>query len=259
MFKNSDSIRLNTEDREPGIRPSAVPLWAQVERTLRQLIQTGQYKVGDQIPPEDELASMFGVSRMTVRQAVQRLAEEGQLTRSRGRGTFVATPPLSRAINTQYLDGFFATLQAQGHTIISRVLAFERISADDTVAAALTLAPGVQVYRLERLRSVDGEPVSIQTTYLPVLVLPGLQQFDFERTSLYKVLKGEYNFQVVAIDQKISAREATAEQASLLEVSPGSALLYVVKVSRTADNLLIEYGELYFLPSRYQLTMSIRA
>lgn len=235
-----------------------LPLWAQIERTLRDQIDTGAYKEGDQIPPEPELAAMYGVSRMTVRQAVSRLVAEGLLTRWRGRGTFVAKPPLTRPVNNQYLDGFFATLKARGHSVVSRVLSFDRRPAEPAVGAALGIGPGVQVYRLERLRFVDDLPVSIQITYLPALPLTGLDRFDFAHTSLYQVLKEAYAFPVLSIDQWISARTAAPPQASLLQVAPGSALLYVEKVSCTTARMAIEYGQLYFVPNRYQLTMSIR-
>lgn len=247
------------DEEEVGVRLSAVPLWAQIERTLRQMIQSGQWKEGHQLPPEPELAASFGVSRVTVRQAVQRLVDEGRVIRQRGKGSFVTRPPVSRAVNNQYLDGFFATLQAQGHTVLSQVRDLCRVPATDAIAAALGIAPATQVYRLERLRFVDGEAVSIQITCLPSLPLPGLDRFDFAETSLYKVLKEEFTLPILSIEQTISARMATPLQAELLNVAPGSALLYVEKVSRTSNSMPIEFGQLFFVPTRYQLTMSIRA
>lgn len=240
------------------MRQSAVPLWAQIERAIREMIHAGKYKVGDRLPAEPELAAMFGVSRMTIRQAVQKLVHEGLLTRGRGLGTFVSRPPLVRALNSQYLDGFFATLQAQGHAVVSQVLRFERQPAEEHVAEALRLPPGAQVFRLERLRLVDGDPLSIQITYLPVLPLPTLDQFDFSCRSLYDVLRTEYDLPILAIDQRISAKAASPVQARLMHISPGFPLLYVEKTSRTTDEREIEFGQLYFNPTVYQLTMAIR-
>jgi GntR family transcriptional regulator len=241
------------------VPPSAIPLWVQIQRSIREMILSGKYQVGDRIPPESELTAMYGVSRMTVRQAVQHLVREGLLTRGRGRGTFVSKPPLSRAVNNQYLDGFFTTLKANGHSVVSQVLAFDRLPASPSVATGLELAGGVQVYRLERLRFVDDEPISIQTTYLPALPLAGLDCFDFAQQSLYQVLKDTYSLPILAIDQRLSARAATTMQAQLLQVPVGSPLLYVEKVSRTVDEQAIEFGSLWFVPAKYQLTMAIRA
>jgi GntR family transcriptional regulator len=241
------------------VRPPSVPLWAQIEHAIRNQMESGQYPIGSRLPSEPDLCQMFGVSRMTVRQAVQQLVDEGRLVRGRGRGTFVARPPLQREINSQYLDGFFATLTARGHTVSSRVLALDRVAAGETAAAALGLATGVQVYRLERLRLVDGAPVSVQIACLPVLLVPGLERFDFGRHSLYGVLREEYGLQVSAIEQKISARAATPQLAHLMDLPPGSPLLYVEKISRTRGAQPLEFGELYFDPAGYQLTMAIRS
>lgn len=244
---------------EALLRRSAVPLWAQIERLLREMISSGAYTEGSRLPSEPEMASMFGVSRMTVRQAVQRLVEEGRLTRGRGRGTFVSRPAVQREINAQYLDGFFATLTAQGHEVVSRVIAFDQGPADDTVATELRLPYGAHVRRLERLRFVDGTPVSLQVSYLPVLLTPGLDRINFDSISLYRVLRDQLGIRIVAIDQKISARAASAALSRLLQVPPGAPLLYVEKVSRTAEEVPVEFGQLHFNPAHYQLTMAIRS
>lgn len=241
------------------LRHSAVPLWAQIERLLRESLLSGSYPEGSRLPSEPEMAAMFGVSRMTVRQAVQRLVDEGRLNRGRGRGTFVSLPPVQRELNTQYLDGFFATLTAQGREVISRVVTFGQGPADETVTGALRLPAGAHVRRLERLRFVDGTPVSLQISYLPVLLTPGLDRFDFSFVSLYKVLREQYGLQISAIDQKITARPATSSLARLLQISTGAPLLYLEKVSRTPDEVTVEFGQLHFNPSHYQLTMAIRS
>lgn len=242
-----------------AVRQSAVPLWAQIEESIRQMITSGQYPVGSRLPSEPELCEMFGVSRMTIRQAIQRLVDEARLTRGRGRGTFVSRPPVQREINAQYTDGFFATLTAAGHTVHSQVLSFERLPSDEPTATALCLSPGAQVYRLERLRLVDGEPVSVQISCLPLLLVPGLDQYDFGSRSLYQVLKADYGLTILAIDQKFSARAATPQLGRLMQLPSGAPLLYVEKVSRTTGEQPLEFGQLYFNPTTYQMTMAIRS
>jgi GntR family transcriptional regulator len=241
------------------LRQSSVPLWVRIERSLRQMLLSETYPIGSQLPSEPALAATFGVSRMTVRQAVQRLVSEGHLTRGRGRGTFVTRPPVRREVSTQYLDGFFATLTGRGHQVETQVLNLRQEPADHRVASALQLTTGTHVYRLERLRFVDGEPVSIQTSYLPVLLVLGLEQYDFTTVSLYEVLSKRLGLAVLAIDQTISALTANPNHAHLLRLPVGSALLHVDKVARTDNDTPLEFGQLLFNPSAYQLTMSIRS
>src|SRR5262249_24205903 len=154
-----------------------IPLYHQLKTLLLEQIRTGEMKPNDRLPAEDELAATHGVSKATVRQALNELAIAGVLRREQGRGTFVAEPKLAQG--PREMTSFTDEMRSRGLHPTSKVLIQDVIKAEADVAEKLRIAEGSQVMRLKRLRLADGEPMGIQTAYLLLALAPQLDQEDF--------------------------------------------------------------------------------
>jgi GntR family transcriptional regulator len=163
------------------------PLWHQAEMALRGLIESGEWTSGSQIPNEDRLCDMLGISRITVRHALRNLEEAGLLRRKHGRGTFVRSATVIAGVRglTSFTDEMKTLALAAG----TRLLAADRLSADEEMADALEITIGDPVVRLRRLRLGNGMPIGIQTSHLPEARVPGLFADAQNVQSLYNWLK----------------------------------------------------------------------
>ncbi len=236
----------------PVRRDSAEPLYLQIRNSLLQAIRDGHLKPDQRVPSERELSEMTGVSRMTVRQALQSLIAEGVLYTVPGKGTFVSCGPKIEQ-NLQRLSGFTEEVRAQGFTPGSRVLSVERIGADKQVAAALDLPPDTPVIRIARQRLVDDVPVAIEKAYLEAERFPGLESIDWETHSLYQVLLTRYHIVLVQARQFIEAQEANRYVAELLGIERGKPILAMERVTYTTDNQPVEYVRSFYRADRFRL------
>ena len=147
-------------------KQSPIPIYIQIEEQLKQQIQQGDFPIGTTIPSERELTERFDVSRMTVRQAITNLVNDGLLYREKGRGTFVASPKVEQPLNG--LTSFTEDMMARGMVPSSKMINFEILEPESDISAALQLAQGDEVYFVERIRFADDKPMAIERTYLPV-------------------------------------------------------------------------------------------
>ncbi len=235
----------------------SAPLYAQTAEALRKRVGS-EWRVGDRIPAEPRLCEEFGVSSITMRRAVATLVAEGLLVRLQGRGTFVAA---DRSIvqGPPRLTSFTEDMEARGWVSTARVITIQtgKVSAD--VCLQLGIGEGSVVTAIERVRLADGEAVALQVAYLPAIVFPGLEQFDFARDSLYKVLKDRYDVQPAAATESYRASTAGPEEAKLLEVPPGSAVLRAERVTVDGAGHKIEYVRSVIRGDRYSLQLRLTA
>jgi GntR family transcriptional regulator len=221
-------------------RSSPIPYYIQLKDTIREKIERGEWKAGDQIPSEPDLCLMFNVSRTVIRQALKDIAYEGLIVREKGKGTFVAEPKISESL-IQNLTGFYQDMQDRGHTPVSKVLKQEVIPANPKVAKYLSLAAGALVIEIQRLRFVQGEPIVLVTTYLPYSLCPKLMQIDLTNRSLYKFIEEECNLFISRGQRVIEAVAANDHEAQLLQVPEGAPLILINSVSYLSDGTPIEY------------------
>lgn len=208
----------------PLDRSSPVPLYRQLEGILRSELADGSASL-----TELGLAERFGVSRYTVRQALDVLQRDGLIERQKKRGTFPAT---GRRIQ-QPLEGIYSferSLNQLGLEPSSRVLSLAVIPAGGALVDRLTLAQGEPVFELARLRSAAGEPLVVETIWLPRRLVPGLDELDVTG-SIYDLLRREYELDMTAADESIQPIVLDAQQARLLGVGKGSAAFFVERVS----------------------------
>ena len=221
-------------------RASYVPFYIQVMDALKEAIEDGGLKPGDQLPGEPELCRLFDVSRTVIRQALKELEFEGLILREKGKGTFVAEPKIDESL-FQELTGFYQDMTARGHRLVSEVLKQQIVPAGKRVAAYLQIDPTTSVIQIDRLRFVDDEPIVLVTTYLPILLCPTLIDVDLRARSLYSFLEDEYQIVIVRGHRTLEAVPANEYEAELLQVSKGAPLIMLDSVSYLADGTPIEY------------------
>lgn len=219
---------------------------------LRSLV-THELDVGDAIPSERVLCERFGVSRMTVRQAVDALVVDGLLVREQGRGTFVA--PVKVDLEPR-LASFGEEMRRRGMVASSTVLAAEVVEATPDVADALDLAPGAALHHLHRVRHADGEPMAIEQTWVPVDLVPGLLSAG-PPESVYGELRGR-GLEPDWGEDTVAASEVDAQDAPLLGLRPGAPVLRVSR--RTfAGHVACAYSRSSYRADRYELWVPLRA
>lgn len=209
---------------------------------------------GTLVPAERRLAEEFGISRVTVRQAIQELVVEGKLSRAHGRGTFVAPPKLTHVIG---LTSTADAIRAQGAVPSSRILTVGECPADREVADRLRLAPGTAVVALKRLRLADSECMALDHSYFEAARFPGLVGHLDGTRGLYQVLQEEYGCLPAQAEETIEAAMASPEEAALLEVETGVPMLEVEKLSYDAEGVPMEFSRGLFRGDRYRFLIHL--
>lgn len=211
-------------------RRSPIPFYFQLTKLLIAEIESGRWAVGERLPSEPAICEQFGVSRTTVRHSLAEIESEGLIRREKGRGTFVAERR-SGGWLLQSAHGFYEEAERAGRTVRSRVLgrAVEPLPA--WASDALRLRPGSTGVTIERLRWMDDRVVMYVVSHFPVDVAETLLGADLELTSLYRVLEERHRLTVAGGRRVVEAARAERELAKLLEIEPGSPLLYVEAVS----------------------------
>lgn len=221
-------------------RASYVPFYIQVMDVLKEAIDNGDFKPGDQLPGEPELCRLFDVSRTVIRQALKELEFEGLILRKKGKGTFIAEPKIEESL-FQELTGTYQDMTAKGHRLVSEVMKQEVVPAGKKVSAYLQIDPSTPVIQIDRLRFVDDEPIVLVTTYLPNSLCPTLIDVDLRNQSLYSFLESEYDLVLERGHRTLEAVPANEYEAELLQVSKGAPLILLDSVSFLADGTPIEY------------------
>lgn len=233
-------------------RSSPVPLYFQVAEQLEQAIRDGSLVPGERISNEVALAQELGLSRPTMRQAIQVLVDKGLLVRKRGVGTQVVRGKVHRPLE---LTSLFDDLTAAGQRVSTRVLSLAEIEPDAETAAALQLSRGDLVWRLERLRSVGGEPLAHMLNFLPAS-LSDLGSVDFTTVGLYETLRKRGVVMRVA-QQRICARRAEPAEAKLLGEKRGAPLLTMERTAFDDAGRAVEIGIHAYRPSLYSFESTL--
>ena len=247
MKKSSDSVNSGVQPtvlRPTALQPTAlrrgpIPLHHQVYLELRAALDAGQWRPGDRLPTERELAESFGCSLITVRRALDELRRERRIERTPGRGTFVAAPPLERDLTA--LTSFTNEMRERGLDPETRLVSAATEPASPAVAAALAIAPGAETFVIERLRSVGGRPLLLEQVHLPTSRFPDLSGADLERGSLYELLARAYGAQPIRGTETIEPILPSTREAGLLDQSPRRPALLIELVAYASDDAPVEY------------------
>ncbi|WP_319460270.1 GntR family transcriptional regulator [Micromonospora sp. RTP1Z1] len=233
-------------------RSSPVPLYFQVAEQFSAAIQRGDLAPGDRLDSELQLADRLGLSRPTVRQAIQHLVDKGLIVRRRGVGTQVVRGQVRRAVELTSLHDDLARAGRQPST---SVLELATVACPAEVAAALGVTAGGEVQHLRRLRFADGEPLAVMENWLPLdlvrLTLDGLQS-----RGLYAILRAA-GLRVRGAQQRIGARAATAAEAQMLGERRGAPLLTMTRTAYDDQGRIVEHGAHIYRASRYALEVTV--
>ncbi|GGF42758.1 GntR family transcriptional regulator [Microbacterium sorbitolivorans] len=221
----------------------------------------GTMRVGDRLPSEKELCEELGVSRITLRHAVDGLVQDGRLAREHGRGTFVSAPKPGIHYPERFADivtGFHRQQTSAGHTVATRVLRQELVAADNEIARLLDVPSGARVVELVRLRFVNGQLHQHVVTYLPHDRFPECASADFTTGSLFDYLHERYGVVLSRNDMRVGVEEATADVALNLEVAPSLRLLAVASTVYDQDGHPVAHGVARHTPLNSEIELSLR-
>jgi len=227
MFSDINSIQIK-----------GVPLYVQIREAIKKRIENHEIKVGAQLPSEADLADMFGVSRMTVRRAIEDLVMDGLLIRKQGTGTIVS----SRKVVRDYtkLTSFHEDARLRGMNPISHILKLEIIVPPEDCIEKLMIKETDKVYHIMRLREVDdNQIIALHELFIPQSLCPWIEDANLENESLYELYK-KHGMAIEWGKQIVEAHAATQEQAGYLQIPLGSPLLFSERISYTANNIPVE-------------------
>lgn len=235
---------------------SPLPKYYQLKEIIRGMIEAGELREGQLVPSERELCERYGISRMTARQAIIELVNEGALYREQGRGTFVAGKKFQQ--EGARLNSFTRDMKDRGMTASSEVLGIEVGEAGPVVARMLGIAPGARIIRIERVRDANGEPMALETSHLLYETAEGVLGVDLAERSLYEELR-KRGVRIAGAEQSYEAVLVNDYEAEHLGVPAGSPALLVERVTFDAEDKPFEYVKSTYRADRYRVTTVLRA
>jgi GntR family transcriptional regulator, N-acetylglucosamine utilization regulator len=230
-------------------RNSPLPRYFQLKEILRERIRSGEWKPGELIPSERELSEKYGISRMTARQAITDLVNEGIFYREQGKGTFVSQRKITQQLI--HLTGFTEDIRARGQRPGTKVLSAMMHPADEESAEKLRINQGTPIFRLQRLRLADDEPLAIELSQISFKGCEKLLEEDLEHNSLYRLLEAKYGISLMEADQELEAGLTGSEEAQLLKISIARPVLFTRRVTYTDRNQPIEYAKAVYCGNKY--------
>jgi GntR family transcriptional regulator len=241
-----------------------VPLYYQLEELLINEIQANNFKEDEPILTEMELSKIFGISRPTIRQAINDLVNEGYLYRLKGKGTFVAKSKINQEF-IQMIDSFNAEIYKKGLIPRTKVLQQSIILSNEEISKSLQIEINEKVTVLKRLRYADKKqdskladsPLLVVTTYIPYYLCKDIEKIDFEKESLYKTLDNR-KLKVERVRRTFEARKANLDAAKLLQIKEGDPVLYFETIGFLENNTPIEYSKCSYRGDRNSFVVEIR-
>lgn len=239
-------IKLQQLDRD-----SAVPLYYQIQQRLLGQIRSGALKMGEPLPPVQEIAATLGVSNMTARQAIKSLCELGIVYSKQGKGTFISGIKLEK--DFRQVLSFTEEMKARGSKPRSKVLSFEAKPGSAQVIEALRLKPEEEVIQLRRVRQANNLPMGIECSSLPLRLCPDLLEAFDPCTSLYKILSQRYGLHMIVADEVVEVGLANSEEARLLRITKGSPVFFFTRISYIQSGQPVEHVKATYRGDRYKI------
>src|SRR5699024_2272507 len=205
-------------------------------RDLMRKIDTGQFAEDAKLPSERVLCEMYGLSRITVRQALGELVRDGYIYKVHGKGTFVSPRAYDQPLVKLY--SFTEEMRALGKVPSSEVLSFRRISVDERLADVMQITAGDSVFEVVRLRFADGEALLYETSYLPGVLFPGLREDVLRERPMYEAFYDDYGFHVTRATERFMATVVGEAEAKKLDMTPGQPAMLIKRHAYQRGQLL---------------------
>lgn len=225
-----------------------------ISQFYSEQIASGKLQDGQQLPTEEALCNLFGVSRATVRKALDDLAYQGYILKKHSKGSFVRAGVASMCLDS--LQSFTEEMARRGLSVSSRLMRVTLENAGPLAAAKLDIAEHSKVYVVERLRLVEGEPMAIEKVLLPYFYCPDLSRHDLS-SSLYRLLEKEYGLRLARANQILEAALASKREAELLSIVPKSSVLKIERTSCLANNRPLEYAISSYRGDKYKFYVTM--
>jgi GntR family transcriptional regulator len=239
-------------------RNSPVPFYYQLEEGIRALIREGGLNPGDMLPSEMTLATQFGVSRITVRQALKNLTNEGLLVRKRAVGTSVAYPRIIVPIAIDRLTGLTQTMAQYGMKVRSEVLEQILVQASGEVMRELKMTHTDMVVMIRRVRTVNNIPLVVENVHHPYVKFPKLLKMDLKDRSIYEILEKDYHLYPAEAKDRFVADVASRDIAALLDIDVGAPVMRYKRTAYDQTGLPIEFTMSIYRADQYQFETNYR-
>lgn len=228
-----------------------IPLHLQVKGILKEEIVTGKYR--SKIPSERELMNRFGVSRTTIREAINHLVNEGLLIKQHGKGTFIRKQkPVQEWLHT--LNSLTDTIERFGMKPGSKLLAIKRVT-NHHISKRLGTD---HIYLIKRLRTADDIPIAIERHFVPVELGEKLKSYDLNKITIYHVMEQDLNIKMYEAEQVITCKEINKEDAEHLQIEDGTNVLFVDRIIRDVQGEIIEYYKSTVKPTMYEFRLKMK-
>ncbi|XCP85751.1 GntR family transcriptional regulator [Roseburia hominis] len=233
-------------------RNTPKPLYQQLKGILMDEIEAGKWEPNEKIPSENELSSLYGLSRMTARAVVSDLVKEGLLYRVQGKGTFVSEKILT--LSPSYV-GIREQLEQMGYEVKTRIVECKTIKSTGKIAKNLDLLFGDSVFMIKRIRYIEDAPISLHVSYINEKYREKLSEDLLEREQLCVILNEEYGLTRQKVSETLESIIATKEEGSLLEVEAGHPLLLLEDVIYDTNNVPYEYTKVLFRGDKIKIKL----
>lgn len=228
----------------------SIPLYVQIAEGLMGQIESGELAPGDQLPPERDLSEKLGVNRLTLRRALRVLESQGLIVRKHGVGTYVAEPKIDRQMEVVFR--FTHGMQKRGYTPAAKIISLELSVVEASVARELAIPVSSLAYLILRLRSINQEPVMLESYTIPAQRFPDLDRYDLENRSVYEVIEMEYGVTIVRARQSFEPVVASEFEAGLLAVDVGAPLMLERRLSFDKEGRPVELGKDRYRGDRFR-------
>lgn len=233
---------------------SPLPIYYQIEEAIKGRIEKGELQEGEMIPSEREYAETYGISRMTVRQAITNLVNDGYLTRRKGKGTFVANQKIEQRLG---LTSFTEDMKARGLKPSTKLIDFQISEARGKIAAGLGIHPGDEIYEIQRVRLADNIPMALETTYLAADLVKGLNQ-RIVQGSLYQFVEEELGLNIDYATQELEASVARETESEVLRIAKGTPVLLIRRYTYLKDGRPLELVQSIYRGDRYKFIIDMQ-
>lgn len=233
---------------------SPIPIYHQLLEYIKSKISSGEYPADELIPSEREFSEKFQISRMTVRQALNNLVQDGYVYRQKGKGTFVSRQKVEKKLSR--LNSYTEEMIERGLKPSSKLVKFEIKKTNGAEADLLKIGENESIYDIKRIRLADAKPMSIESILVPCEIAPSLNQKVLEN-SFYEYVHTNINDSIEFAEQSIQARLANDEEAKLLEIPQNSPVLSIERTTYLRSGKVLEFEITVYRADRYKLVHSL--